>query len=403
MSHPVVIIGSGLAGYNVARELRKLDAAVPLVVVSRDHAGFYSKPMLSNALAGKKTAATLVMKTAEKMAAELNAQVLANTAVASIDTTTQTIQLSSGDTLHYRDVVLALGADPIRLPLEGNAADSVLSVNDLDDFARFAQALDTGANGQPVQRVAILGGGLIGCEFANDLLARGIAPTVLDLADRALGRLLPPEGSAYLQGKLEALGAQFRFGVAAKAVSRSASGSGLVVTLSDGSELETDLVLSAIGLKPRTALALEAGLTVNRGVVVDQTLQTSAPHVFAVGDLAEVTGLNLPGLNLPFVMPIMQQARALAATLAGNPTKVAYPAMPVVVKTPACPTVVCPPAAGAAGQWQVTQVEEGLEARFVAEGSGQLLGFALQGKATSQRQALAGQVPALLPAAPAAP
>ncbi|HEX5313011.1 NAD(P)/FAD-dependent oxidoreductase [Aquabacterium sp.] len=398
MSHPVVIIGSGLAGYNVARELRKLDAAVPLVVVSRDHAGFYSKPMLSNALAGKKTAATLVMKTADKMAAELNAQVLAHAAVARMDTATQTVHLSNGDTLRYRDLVLALGADPIRLPLEGNAADTVLSVNDLDDFARFAEALDTGANGQPVQRVAILGGGLIGCEFANDLLARGIAPTVLDLADRALGRLLPPEGSAYLQGKLEALGAQFRFGVAANAVNRSASGSGLVVTLSDGSELETDLVLSAIGLKPRTALAAKAGLKVNRGVVVDQTLQTSAPHVFAVGDLAEVAGLNLPGLNLPFVMPIMQQARALAATLAGTPTKVAYPAMPVVVKTPACPTVVCPPASGAAGQWLVTEVDEGLEARFVAEGSGQLLGFALQGKATSQRQALAGQVPATLSA-----
>ncbi len=393
MSDSVIIIGSGLAGYNVARELRKLDAQVPLVVISRDHAGFYSKPMLSNALAGKKTAATLVMKTADKMAAELNAQVLGNTAVARIDTAAQTVHLSDDNALRYRDLVLALGADPIRLPLEGNAADTVLSVNDLDDFARFAQALDTGANGQPVQRVAILGGGLIGCEFANDLLARGISPTVLDLADRALGRLLPAEGSAYLQDKLEALGAQFRFGVAAKAVNRAAAGSGLVVTLSDGTQLETDLVLSAIGLKPRTALAAEAGLKVNRGVVVDQTLQTSAPHVYALGDVAEVMGLNLP-----FVMPIMQQARALGATLAGNPTKVAYPAMPVVVKTPACPTVVCPPAAGATGQWQVTQVEEGLEARFVAEGSGQLLGFALQGKATSQRQALAAQVPATLSA-----
>lgn len=396
MSDPVVIIGSGLAGYNVAREVRKADAQVPLLVISRDHAGFYSKPMLSNALAGKKTAATLVMKTADKMAAELNAQVLAQTSVEQIDTATRTLRLSNGDTVVYRDLVLALGADPIRLPLEGNAADTVLSVNDLDDFAKFADALDTAANGQPVQRVAILGGGLIGCEFANDLLARGISPTVLDLADRALGRLLPPQSSALLQSKLEANGAAFRFGVAAKSVDKANSGQGLVVTLSDGSQLETDLVLSAIGLKPRTSLAAQAGLTINRGVVVDQTLQTSAPHVYAVGDMAEVAGLNLP-----FVMPIMQQARALAATLVSTTTQVSYPAMPVVVKTPACPTVVCPPAMGAQGQWQVTEVEEGLEARFLGGTDGQqLLGFALQGKATAQRQALAAQVPATLPAAP---
>lgn len=390
MSDPVVIIGSGLAGYNVAREVRKADAQVPLLVISRDHAGFYSKPMLSNALAGKKTAATLVMKTADKMAAELNTQVLAQTSVEQIDTATRTLRLSNGDTVVYRDLVLALGADPIRLPLEGNAADTVLSVNDLDDFAKFAEALDTAANGQPVQRVAILGGGLIGCEFANDLLARGISPTVLDLADRALGRLLPPQSSALLQSKLEANGAAFRFGVAAKSVDKATSGQGLVVTLSDGSQLETDLVLSAIGLKPRTSLAAQAGLTINRGVVVDQTLQTSAPHVYAVGDMAEVAGLNLP-----FVMPIMQQARALAATLAGTPTQVSYPAMPVVVKTPACPTVVCPPAMGTQGQWVVEPVEEGLVSKFVSE-TGALLGFALQGKATAQRQALAAQVPATL-------
>ena len=154
-----------------------------------------------------------------------------------------------------------------------------------------------------------LGGGLIGCEFANDLLARGIAPTVLDLADRALGRLLPPEGSAYLQRQAGGAGRAVRFGVAAKAVNRSASGSGLVVTLSDGSSWKPIWSCRPLA-KPCTALAADAGLTVNRGVVVDQTLQTSAPHVFAVGDLAD--RLERQAWNLPFNdAPIMQQARAL--------------------------------------------------------------------------------------------
>jgi rubredoxin-NAD+ reductase len=390
MSESVVIIGSGLAGYNVARELRKADANVPIVVVSRDHAGFYSKPMLSNALAGKKTAATLVMKSADKMSEETKMRVIANSAVTSIDTQARTVTLAGGEVLPYRDLVLALGADPIRLPLKGDAAGTVLSVNDLDDFAKFAEALDTGAGGQPVKRVAILGAGLIGCEFANDLLHRGIEPTVLDLADRALGRLLPLEASTRLQEKLQAGGTTFRFGVGASSVDKA--GSGLKLTLSDGSTMETDLVLSAIGLKPRTHLATEAGVLTGRGVMVNRELATNVPHVYAVGDCAEVEGHLLP-----YVMPLMQQARALAATLSGKPTPVSYPAMPVVVKTPAWPTVVCPPPANAKGQWQVTATDEAIEARFTsADNPDQLLGFALQGKAVTQRQALAALVPAVL-------
>jgi rubredoxin-NAD+ reductase len=389
-SDAVVIIGAGLAGWNLARELRKADPAVPIVVVSRDHAGFYSKPMLSNALAGKKTAATLVMKPAEKMGEEVQARVLPHTTVTAIDGEARTVSLSNGETLAYRDLVLALGADPIRLPLGGDAADTVISVNDLEDFARFAERLEQGPAGQPVQRVVILGAGLIGCEFANDLLARGIVPTVIDLADRALPRLLPAEASARLQDKLAAAGAQFRFGVGAQAVHRGPNG--LVVTLNDGTTLETDLVLSAIGLKPRTDLATGAHAKVARGVVVDRLLATTVPHIHALGDCTEVEGTLLP-----YVMPLMQQARALAATLAGQPTPVSYPAMPVAVKTPAWPTVVCPPPADAEGQWQVTATEEALEARFTAAGEPErLLGFVLQGKAVSQRQALAAQVPPLL-------
>lgn len=379
---PIVILGSGLAGYSAARELRKLDKATPLVVVSRDHAGFYSKPMLSNALASGKTAEMLVMKPVEKMIEELGAVVRARTEAARIDTNARTVHCIDGEVFAYRDLVLAVGADPIRLPLAGDGAADVLSVNDLDDYARFAKRLE-GA-----RKVAILGGGLIGCEFANDLLARGIAPTVVDPAAAALSRLLPPAASAWLQAKLEAAGVRFRFGVAAERVDRTAAGH--MLTLTDGSTLEADLVLSAIGLRPRVALAKAAGLTVNRGVVADRWLATSAPHVYALGDCAEVEGHSLP-----FVMPIMQQARALGATLAGTPTALKYPAMPVIVKTPACPTVVCPPPLEAVGAWSVQAADDALEARFEGAG-GKLLGFALMGAATAKRQAFAAQVPGLI-------
>ena len=383
MSAPVVILGTGLAGFTLAREFRKLDKATPLVLVSRDHGGFYSKPMLSNALAGNKTPQSLVMKDREKMVAELGeTTILAKSAVRAVDTAARTVTLDDGTALAYRDLVFALGADPIRLPLQGDAADTVLSVNDLDDYAAFADRLAS------IRSVAILGAGLIGCEFANDLLARGVAPTVIDLAPRALPRLLPDEASERLRERLEAAGAAFRFGVSVTQVDRA--GDGLRLALSDGSTLEAGLVLSAIGLRPRTGLAAEAGVRVNRGIVTDRLLAASAPHTHALGDCAEVDGHTLP-----YVMPIMQQARALAATLAGTPTPVVYPPMPVTVKTPACPAVVCPPPLDASGAWTVTSDADGCDARFHS-GDGQLLGFALLGAATKQRQALVGQVPGLL-------
>jgi len=382
MSAPILILGTGLAGYNLAREIRKLDKATPIVLVSRDAAPFYAKPMLSNALAGGKTAQSLVMKPAEKMAEELDARILAHRHVLAIDPVARRVTLDGGDGLDYRDLVLALGADPIRLPLAGDGATEVLSVNDLDDFARFSARLEN------VKHIAVLGAGLIGCEFANDLLARGIAPTVLDPAPWPLGRLLPEAAGTYFRARLEAAGATFRMGVAASAVNKSEGGYRL--ELNNGSTLDTDLVLSAVGLRARTSLAAAAGLAVNRGVVVNRQLASSAPHIFAVGDGAEVEGLSLP-----FVMPIMQQVRALAKTLGGTPTDVRYPPMPVLVKTPAIPTVVAPPAPGQAGEWTVSVTEDGLEALFKAVDDS-LQGFALLGSATARKQTLTPQLPVQL-------
>lgn len=382
---PVLIVGSGLAGYNTAREMRKLDPLTPLVIISRDAGDFYSKPMLSNALAGNKSAKDLVMKLAATMASELAATVRTHTEVAAIDAAARTVTLTDGTSIAYRDLVLALGANAIRLPLAGDGAHDVLSVNDLQDYARFADALE-GA-----RTVAILGAGLIGCEFANDLLARGIKPVVIDIAQRPLSRLLPEAAGATLQARLQDAGVVFRFGTGVASVMRvAAQGASARVAyqlqLQDGGALHADLVLSAIGLRPRTALAEAAGLAVERGVKVDRMLQASAAHVYAVGDNAQVDGQNLP-----YVLPLMQQARALGATLAGRPTAVQYPAMPVVVKTPAWPTVVCPPAAGLDGAWSVTHDALQCVAEFV-DSDGVLRGFSLHGKATGQRQTQVARV-----------
>lgn len=381
---PVVIVGCGLAGYTLARELRKLDLCVPILMIARDDATFYTKPMLSNAFAHGRTPESLRLKDADAMADELDLQVCPNVEVLAIDRAQEKLFLDNGEQVIYRDLVLAVGADPIRLPLAGNAADDVLSVNDLKGFTHYVEKL------AGVRHVAILGAGLIGCEFANDLLARGIEPTLIDPATWPLGRLLPQAAGEYLQSRLQHAGIVFHTGSTATRVDHADQG--YLITLGNKNQIHADLVLSAVGLQPRTQLAKACGLLANRGIATDRTLRTSDPYIHALGDCAEVAGLALP-----FVQPIMHAARALAATLAGNPTRVVYPAMPVVVKTPACPTVIAPPPLASEGKWQIHESTSGLEARYIGE-NGELLGFALLGDATQQRAALAPRLPALLPA-----
>jgi len=376
---PIVIVGSGLAGYTLAREFRKLDSATPLVVVSRDDGAFYSKPMLSNALAAGKDPAQLRSASAEDMAAQLGARIMPFAQIEAIDTAAHRVEVG-GKKIAYARLILALGADPVSVPLAGDAAGEVLQVNDLASYAGFRVALERG------RRVVLLGAGLIGCEFANDLAQAGFAVSVVDPAPAPLGRFLPEPAAARMREALEALGVRWVLGTTATAVSRA--GGQFRVTLANTAVLEADVVLSAIGLRPRVALAQAAGIEVNRGIVTNRFLQTRAADVYALGDCAEVEGKVLP-----YVMPIMHAARALARTLAGAPTAVRYPAMPVVVKTPAIPAVLAPPASP--GEWRLDATPDGLAARHYDE-TGGLSGFALLGAATSQKRALTDQLPFVL-------
>jgi rubredoxin-NAD+ reductase len=370
----IVVMGSGLAGYTLIRELRKLDRQTPVVLVTRDSGDYYSKPMLSNALAQRKDAASLVLTQAAEMAAQLGVTLRPYCEVTAIDTGARRLQTTQGE-LRYGRLVLAMGADAIRVPLQGEAANRVVSVNDLSDYTRF-RALLAGS-----KRIAIMGGGLIGCEFANDLAAAGYAVSVIDPGPWPLASLMPEQAGSQLLAPLAALGVDWHFGTS---VSRAdAEGAVLRLTLADGAVLHADLLLSAVGLRPRTALAQQAGLAVNRGIVVDAHLRSSDESIFALGDCAEIAGRVQP-----FVLPIMHAARALARTLAGTETPVAFPVMPVVVKTPAHPVAVLPVAREAAGEWRMQANGDGVKMAFV-DGQERLAGFALTGAYAGERSEMA--------------
>jgi len=377
----IVIIGSGMAGYGLLRELRKLDREAPVTVITADDGAAYAKPNLSNALASNKRPENLVSQSAQQIAAGLNAQVLTHTRVIRIDTAARCVETDRGS-IAYGRLALALGADPIAHGMQGGAAGNILSVNDLADYARFRAALDGKRN------VAILGGGLIGCEFANDLATAGYRVSVVHRGEHPLERLLPAEMARQLGAALASAGVEWFCG--RTAVSVESIQDGVALTLDDGQVVGADVVLSAIGLRPRTTLAEAAGIATGRGIVVERDLQTSAEGVYAIGDCVEVAGMVLP-----FVQPLLQQARALASTLAGQPVRVGYPAMPVVVKTPALPVTVALPPAGAAGEWRVAQQEACTVARC-EDAQGALLGFALCGQAPGLRSELTRQLPAML-------
>ncbi|RJG12858.1 FAD-dependent oxidoreductase [Pseudomonas cavernicola] len=381
MSAPVVIVGTGLAGYNLAKEFRKLDGETPLLLITADDGRSYSKPMLSTGFGRNKDADGLSMAEPGAMADQLKAEIRTHTRITGIDPGHKRLWIGE-EAVAYRDLVLAWGAETIRVPVAGDAQDAIFPINDLEDYARFRAA----AAGK--RRVLLLGAGLIGCEFANDLSLGGYAVELVAPCEQVMPGLLHPAAATAVQAGLEGLGARFHLGPVLVSLQRTAEG--LDAHLSDGTRLQCDVVVSAVGLRPRVDLAAAAGLAVNRGVVVNRQLQTSHANIFALGDCAEVDGLNLL-----YVMPLMSCARALAQTLAGKPTAVSYGPMPVLVKTPACPLVVSPPPRGLDGEWTVEGNGADIKA-LCRDATGRLLGYALTGTAVQEKLALNKELPALL-------
>ncbi|MDV9033105.1 FAD-dependent oxidoreductase [Pseudomonas sp. RAC1] len=381
MTSPVVIIGTGLAGYNLAREFRKLDSETPLLLITADDGRSYSKPMLSTGFAKQKGADELCMAEPGAMAEQLNAEIRTHTRISGIDPGHKRLWIGE-EAVAYRDLVLAWGAQTVQVPVEGDGGQHIFPINDLEDYARFRAA----AVGK--RRVLVLGAGLIGCEFANDLTLGGYQCEVVAPCEQLMPTLLHPAAAHAVQAGLEQLGVRFHLGPVLTRL--QCVDEGLQAQLSDGSVIACELVVSAVGLRPRTDLAAAAGLLVNRGVVVDRQLRTSHANIFALGDCAEVDGLNLL-----YVMPLMTCARALAQTLAGNPTGVNYGPMPVTVKTPACPLVVSPPPLGREGTWRIEGQGNDLKV-LCHSAEGELLGYALTGTAVMEKLALNRQLPPLL-------
>jgi len=379
----LMIIGTGIAGYSVAREYHKLKKSSKITLLTLDDGNSYSKPMLSNALAKGKSVLDLVIADNQRMGRTLDAIIKSLVEASSINIDEKTVSYAA-TSLPFKQLVIATGAEPIKLKFNGRAANRIMSVNDLRAYGRFRKALEN------KKHVTLIGAGLIGCEFANDLIIKGFSVDVLDLSDQPLGLLLPAKAAEFFRKSLQATGINFHFGNSLESLEpedEDSDNGSMQATLTNGESYSTDVVLSAVGLRPRIKLASDAGLETNRGIVVDHFMRTSNPDIYSLGDCCEIEGHVLP-----YIMPVVQAAKSLASTLAGEPIQVSYPAMPVLVKTPACPTVICPPPKGVEGEWQEIVSDAGVNAQFFDKEKN-LRGFALVGDAVAAKAELAASLP----------
>ncbi|MCC2971668.1 NAD(P)/FAD-dependent oxidoreductase [Massilia sp. IC2-476] len=300
----LVVVGNGMAGMRTVEELLKLDAGMyDITVFGLEPRVNYNRILLSPVLAGDKGADDIVLHTREWYA-EHGIVLHAGDPVIEIDRQRRVVRARSGLEVAYDRLLLATGSTPFILPVPGAQLDGVLGFRDLDDVDRMLAAARRRGS------AVVIGGGLLGLEAANGLLRRGMAVTVVHLTDSLMNQQLDPQAAALLKLALEQRGLRILLGAQTEAILGEARVE--AVRFTDGTEVAADLVVMAAGVRPNVALAVDAGLHVERAIVVDDTLQTYDPRIYAVGECVQHRKATF-GL----VAPIWDQARVCAAHLAG--------------------------------------------------------------------------------------
>ncbi|RSM22838.1 NADH:flavorubredoxin reductase NorW [Aeromonas salmonicida] len=381
VSREILVIGSGFAAQQLVKSLRKLDAEQPIRLITADSGDEYNKPDLSHVVSRGCTAAAMTRLSGSDFAEQQRIALLPHCPVLGIDPARRIVMTGQGE-FAYGQLVLATGASAARPAIPGG--EQLVALNSLQEYAAAEGPI------QQARRIMVLGAGLIGCELAMDMASDGREVTLVDLADSPLSALLPAVLSQPLQQALRSQGVKLQLGQGIAELGLldpDRPQGGWRVTLSNGRVSEQDLVIAAIGLRPNLVLAQAAGIAVERGILVDDSLQTSAPHIFALGDCAQWRGQLLP-----FLQPIVLGANALARTLLGTPTPLTLPPMLVKVKTPRYPLQLAGRTKGEDLAWQCRWNSQGMVAEAHGE-DGELCGFVVGGDQMSAAFPLLRQLP----------
>ncbi|WP_176016134.1 FAD-dependent oxidoreductase [Burkholderia sp. BCC0398] len=274
----MAIVGAGHAGGRAAQVLRACGWRGRIVLIGAEPHPPYERPPLSKGvLTGERSAAQCRLREAQAWAADRIERVVAT--VERIDPDAREVRVSGGHVFGYDALLLATGARARRLAIPGAALDGVGALRTLDDAAAL------GARLVPDTRIVLIGGGFIGLEVAASARRRGCRVTVLDAAPRLLGRAVPEAIATRVHALHDEQGVAIRLNRTPIAIERTAGGA-LAVVLDDGDTLLADTVVAGIGIEPADELARDAGLAVERGIVVNARLETSGPGIYAAGDVA---------------------------------------------------------------------------------------------------------------------
>jgi len=300
----LVVIGNGMAGMRTVEELLKLDHdRYRITVFGAEPHGNYNRILLSPVLAGEKTVEDIMLHTREWYA-EHGIALHAGDPVVRIDRKRRTVHAASSLAVPYDRLLLATGSKPFIVPVPGHELPGVIGFRDLHDVDTMLAAARAGG------RAVVIGGGLLGLEAANGLLRRGMEVTVVHVTASLMNQQLDAPAAELLRASLERRGLRILLSRQTAAI----EGEGRVEALrfEGGETIPADLVVMAAGVRPNVALAQDAGLHVERAIVVDDTLQTYDPRIYAVGECVQHRRATF-GL----VAPIWDQARVCAAHLAG--------------------------------------------------------------------------------------
>ena len=300
-----LIVGGGMVADAAARGIREIDESGTIGILSEETDRPYARPALS-----KKLWTDPDFSWDEKVdlhTEETGAEFLLGTVVTAIDRDAKTVRTSDGTTHGYERLLIATGGHPRGLP-DLQPSDRVLSYRSADDYRRLRALADAGAH------VVVVGGGYIGTEIASGVVQNGARVTFVDPDEVVGGNMFPPDLAAAFQQRFVDHGVELRTG--RRVTTGTDTGSGVTLTLDDGSVIEADAVVAGLGIEPATELASAAGLRVDDGIVVSSTLVTDDPSVFAAGDVAEYPDRILGTRRVEHVDNAQQQGRQAGRNLA---------------------------------------------------------------------------------------
>jgi 3-phenylpropionate/trans-cinnamate dioxygenase ferredoxin reductase component len=308
---PVLIVGAGHAGFQLAASLRHHGFGERIVLVNDEAHLPYQRPPLSKAYLKGEGRPDSLMFRPDKFYRDQNIELLGDRVV-SIDRSARRLLLASGSALDYGHLVLATGARNRLLDIPNASLEDVRYLRILDESEALRQRISSG------QRVVVVGAGFIGLEFAATARAKGLEVDVVELGPRVMARAVTAEISAFFQERHAASGIRIHFGVQATGI--EADGVAVTgVSLSDGRHVPADLVVVGVGVLPNVELAAEAGLPVGSGIIVDEQLLTADPDISAIGDCALFASPRFGApLRLESVQNASDHARCVAARLTGD-------------------------------------------------------------------------------------